>query len=131
MGFSAGIFVVIAMATWFTLAWCDQHVDLHRAVKHQSTLNSAKHRNVVSYTNQWLIKLASNHDARAFVDSLNTQLTRARAKFSHIVHTDIAVVEIDTNDSSTHEIIVMLMSEQRAGNIKWFQRDGENKRKSH
>lgn len=132
MRFGTSIVVAIMMASLFTLVWCDQHVDLHRAMKHQSTLNSATNRNVILHTNYWFIKLSSSsQDVHAFVNTLNTQLTRAHATLFRVVHTDVAVVEIHTDDLSSHEIVAMLMSEQRAGTIKWFHRDGENKRKSH
>lgn len=123
--------LVVAFAVLVTLALCEQHTNLHHATRHQSSLNSAKHRSIGSFTNDWIVKLTSKLDAHKLVDSINSQLGETRATLANVLHTDIAVVNVEQSSSSTHNVVVVLMSEQRAGNIKWFQRDGETKRKSH
>lgn len=113
-----------------TMASAERHNDLHRAIKHHSSLENAAHRGDTHKTDAWIVKPDECDDATQLVDTLNRHLSVGSLRLDRITRTGFWVLGA-TSTVNADELTALLMSEQRAGLIEWFHRDGLASRKSH
>ena len=106
------------------------HYDLHRAIKHHSSLENAAHRGDTHKTDAWIVKPDECDDATQLVDTLNRHLSAGSLRLDRTTRTGFWVLGA-TGTVNADELTALLMSEQRAGLIEWFHRDGLASRKSH
>lgn len=123
---------VIILLVLIAVSFAEQHHDLHRALRHHSSLKSASHRSALHHTNHWVVEPAtlSLDTASAFAAMLNRQLSAGSMRVYKVTRTGLWVLEA-TDTVPPSELTALLLSEQRGGTIEWFNRDSVVLRKSH
>lgn len=124
------IAVIIVVGALVPMALAERHSDLHRAFKHHSSLESAGHRGDSHKIDSWIVKPDQCDDSAQLVATLNRHLSTGTLRVDRITRTGFWVLGA-TPSVSADELTALLMSEQRAGLIEWFHRDGVAARKSH
>ena len=116
-------FVFICLAA----AAAAKHNSLHRAVKHHSSADQAAHTGDAHKTSVWLVR--SDHTNVA--DQLNAHLTAGSLTVEQRIDSLGVTVLLASDDVSSDELSALLLSEQRAGLVEWFHRDGLKRRTGH
>lgn len=104
-------------------------VCLTLAVHHSSLRGHADRHH---HGRQWSLELQPASDASEFLITLNKQLSRGAVALYRTVagEDNVIVVEADVKVSPA-DLAAVLTSEQLAGRIKWFNRDGVSMRRHH
>lgn len=123
------LFVLLALGATGALA---AHTDAHRIAQHHSSVQGAQHRGDVRKTDMWIVAPAPArtdiHNAKELAAALQSHA--GQVDYVRTVHGDHWVFQAAESADNTM-IATVLNSEQRAGRILWFHRDGEATRKAH
>lgn len=129
---SALLLVFVSLALAATGSSLAAHSDAHRIAQHHSSVQGAAHRGDVRKTDMWIVAPAPERLDIQHAEELAAALQRqaGQVEFVRTVHGGHWLFRAADSADNTM-IATVLLSEQRAGRIQWFHRDGETMRKAH